>query len=232
MEGAPAVQDAGAGLRSEAEVWMATIIAIVQADGEGGYTASTPDFPQCLASSHTIDGVIKKLRESLLLRIEQLLETGETIPVPTPMGAIRRQDSSVMAAIEISDDIGIRQVEIAIPALSLARVESFANRRGLPLGTLLVQAVDRWAMQEAGWRERRGAVPDGPTLFDFSTPAELRVEAVAAEFARLRRGATVMTRLRLRAWRAASRRNWLGCLKRPNQTPAAILRRARRRHAG
>jgi hypothetical protein len=60
---------------------------------------------------------------------------------------------------------------------------SFADRHGLSLGALFVNAVDRWAGQESIPRERRSAISaDGPTLFDFARPAELRVEAAAREF--------------------------------------------------
>ena len=161
---------------------MTTFIAIVQADNEGGYAALFPDFPGCSASASTLDEVIKKAREVLLQHIEGLVETGKTIRVPTPMEAIQRGDASLLAAIEVPDDLGIEHVDIAIPALSLARIESFAGRYGLSLATLFVKAVDRWAMQETVSREIGAGVSDGPTLFDFGSPLELRVEAVAAEF--------------------------------------------------
>lgn len=161
---------------------MTTYIAIIQADGGGVYTASFPDFAECSAIAATLEGAIGKAREALLLHIEELLEARRAIAAPTSVQAIRRGDAVLLAAIEVPDDVGIEQVEVAVPALSLARVKSFADRQGLSLGALLVKAVDRWAMQEKGFPERGGGMPDGPTLFDFGSPPELRVDAAAAAF--------------------------------------------------
>lgn len=159
---------------------MATFIAIVQSDGDGGYTASFPDFPGCAAAAPTLDRVIAQAREALLLHIERLLEANQRIAHPTAAGAIERGDALLLAAVEVPDDLAIAHLDLAIPALALARIESFAKRHGLTLGALLVEAADRWAAQENAPRERRVATSDGPTLFDFANPLELRTETIAA----------------------------------------------------
>jgi predicted RNase H-like HicB family nuclease len=159
---------------------MAVFIAIVRSDGDDGYTASFPDFPGCAVAASTLDQVIAKAREALLRHIERLLEANQRIANPTAAGAIERGDALFLAAVDVPDDLGIAHVDVAIPALSLARIDSFARRHGLTLGALLVEAVSRWAAQENAPRERRAATPDGPTLFDFANPLELRVEAIAA----------------------------------------------------
>jgi hypothetical protein len=86
----------------------------------------------------------------------------------------------LLAAIEVPDDLRIAHVDLAIPALSLVRIDAFARRHGLTPATLFVEAVNRWAMQEAAPRDRRRSAPDGPTLFDLVNPLELRVETIAA----------------------------------------------------
>jgi len=159
---------------------MATFIAIVKRDGEAGYTASFPDFPACAVAGPTVDHVIAKAREALSMHIEHLLEANPRICIPTAADAIERGDGLLLAAIDVPDDIGTVHVDLAIPALSLARIDSFARRHGLTHAALLVEAVDRWAMQETMPRERRRETFDGPTLFDFVNPLELRVEKIAA----------------------------------------------------
>jgi predicted RNase H-like HicB family nuclease len=159
---------------------MATFIAIVQSDGDDGYTASFPDFPGCAVAASTLDQVIAKAREALLLHIERLLEASQRIADPTAAGAVERGDALLLAAVDVPDDLGTAHVDLAIPALSLARIESFGRRHGLTLGNLLVEAVSRWAAQENAPRERRRETSEGPTLFDFSGPLELRVETIAA----------------------------------------------------
>ncbi len=161
---------------------MTTFIAIVQVDGDGTYTASFPDFSECSVCSLTLDEVIKRAREALLQHIEVLLEAGQTIHSPTAFDAIQRTNALLFAAIDVPDDLGIVHVDIAVPALLLARIESFAGRHGLSLSALFVKAVDRWAMEDGLARDGEGVASDGPTLFDFAGPPELRVEAAAAEF--------------------------------------------------
>jgi hypothetical protein len=108
-----------------------------------------------------------------LLHIERLLEANQRVANPTAAGAIERGDALLLAAVDVPDDLGIALVDVAVPALSLARIESFARRHALTLGALLVEAVARWAAQENAPRERRRETPDGPTLFDFANPLEL-----------------------------------------------------------
>jgi predicted RNase H-like HicB family nuclease len=159
---------------------MAVFIATVRRDGDSGYTASFPDFPACAVSGPTVEYVIAKAREALAMHIERLLEANQKIGIPTAADAIERTDALLLAAVDVPDDLRIERVELAIPALSLARIDAFAQRHGLTHSGLFVEAVNRWAMDETTPRERRREVSDGPTLFDFGNPLELRVEATAA----------------------------------------------------
>jgi len=159
---------------------MAVFIATVRTDGDSGYTASFPDFPACAVSGPTVEYVIAKAREALAMHIERLLEANQKIGIPTAADAIERTDALLLAAVDVPDDLRIARVELAIPALSLARIDAFAQRHGLTHSGLFVKAVNRWAMDETTPRERRREVSDGPTLFDFGNPLELRVEPTAA----------------------------------------------------
>lgn len=161
---------------------MTTFIAIVQAEDDGGYTASFPDFSGCLVSSPTLGEVIVKAREALLRHIEGLLEAEQVIQSPTAIEALQRTSALLFAAIDVPDDLGFVHVDIPVPALSLARIETFAERNGLSLAALFVKAVDRWSLQEAVPRESEDGISSSPALFDFGSPPELRVEAAAAEF--------------------------------------------------
>jgi predicted RNase H-like HicB family nuclease len=161
-------------------IGMATFIAIVKRDGDVGYTASFPDFPSCAVAAPTIEHVIARAREALSLHIERLLEANHRICDPTAADAIERGDALLLAAVEVPDDLRIAHIDLAIPALSLARIDAFARRHCLTHAALFVEAVNRWAMQETSPRDRRGSAPDGPTLFDLANPLELRVEPIAA----------------------------------------------------
>ena len=161
---------------------MATFIAIVRRDGDAGYIASFPDFPSCAVAARTVEHVIARAREALSLHIERLLEANQGIPIPTAADAIERGNALLLAAIDVPDDLRMAQIDLAIPALSLARIDSFARRHGLTRSALFVEAVNRWGIHETVANDRRGSsTPDGPTLFDLANPLELRVEASAAD---------------------------------------------------
>jgi predicted RNase H-like HicB family nuclease len=159
---------------------MAIFIALVRGAGEAGYTASFPDFPECTMSALSVELVIAKAREALLAHIERLLEANHKLSVPTPADAIERGDALLLAAVEVPDDLAIAPLTLEIPALSLARIDSFARRHGLTHSALFVEAVNRWAMQETMPRERRRETSEAPTLFDFGNPLEVTVEPIAA----------------------------------------------------
>ena len=161
---------------------MATYIAIVRRDGDAGYIASFPDFPSCAVAARTVEHVIARAREALSLHIERLLEANQGISIPTAADAIERGNALLLAAIDVPDDLRMTQIDLAIPALSLARIDSLARRHGLTRSALFVEAVNRWGIHETVANDRRGSsTPEGPTLFDLANPLELRVEASAAD---------------------------------------------------
>jgi len=60
-----------------------------------------------------------------------LLQNNEAVPVPTSIDLIKPGDALLVFAIELPDDIGNVPTDLAIPALALARIDSFAGRNGL-----------------------------------------------------------------------------------------------------
>ncbi|MGH6707470.1 MAG: type II toxin-antitoxin system HicB family antitoxin [Bradyrhizobium sp.] len=161
---------------------MAIFVAVVRKQGEAAYAASFPDFPGLAVDGQTLDELLAKAGEVLTVHVESLLEAGKTIGIPTPAEAIERRDALLLAAIEIPDDLGLTNVSLEIPALTLARIDAFARRQGLTRSALFVHAVNRLEMEGLLPRDRRGAISDGPTLFDFVHPLELKVEAVTTVY--------------------------------------------------
>ena len=158
---------------------MAIFIAMVRRDGDSGFTASFPDFPECSASAPTVDHLLAKAKELLSRHIEHLLEANQRIAAPTAADAIEPGDALLLAAVEMPDDFRTVHVDLAIPALSLARIDSFARRHGLTHSALFVAAIDRWANEAAAPNEKRREPEQGPAFFDFIHPPQLRVDSVA-----------------------------------------------------
>jgi predicted RNase H-like HicB family nuclease len=164
---------------------MATFISVVRGSADSGYTASVPDFPEFAVQAWTLDHVLAKAREALARHVERLLVDNETIPDPTSADAIEPGDALLLAAIDVPDDMRNVQIDLAIPALSLARIDSFAGRNGLTRASLFVRAVDRWIVQETSPRHAMSERSTGPTLFDFSNPLELKMETMGTTIDRL-----------------------------------------------
>jgi predicted RNase H-like HicB family nuclease len=160
---------------------MAIFIAVVKRDGDGAYTASFPDFPGLAVDGPSLDQLLARAGEVLALHVERMLEANRAIGVPTPAPEIERGDALLLAAVYVPDDLKTVHVNLEIPALALARIDSMTRRHGLTRSALFVQAVNHWAMEDAIPRDRRSAAPEGPTLFDFVNPLELKVEAPATE---------------------------------------------------
>ena len=118
---------------------MATFIAIVRSHGRYGYAASFPDFPGCVVEGPTLDNVIAKAKEALPGHIQQLLDGNQRVCAPTAAEAIERGDALLLAAIDVPDDLRAVQIDVAIPALALARIDSFAQRHGLSRAALFVE---------------------------------------------------------------------------------------------
>jgi hypothetical protein len=66
----------------------------------------------------TVDPVVAKVREALSMQIERLLEANQRICVPTAADAIEPGDASLLAAVDVPDDLRIAHIDLAIPALS------------------------------------------------------------------------------------------------------------------
>jgi len=160
---------------------MAIFIAVVKRDGEAAYTASFPDFPGLAAHGPSLDELLARAREALALHVERMLDANTAINLPTPAHQIERDGALLLAAVDIPDDLRTADIDLQIPALALARIDSMARRHGLTRSALFVQAVNHWAMQDAIPRDRRSEISDGPTLFDFANPLELKVAAPATE---------------------------------------------------
>src|SRR4051794_29506228 len=104
---------------------MATFIALVECREPPGYVASFPDFPGCEVAGASLDEVIARAREALAAHVQRLLETNQPISYPTAAEAVERGNALLLTAIDIPDDIGVARIELAIPALSLVRIDSF-----------------------------------------------------------------------------------------------------------
>jgi predicted RNase H-like HicB family nuclease len=127
---------------------MTTYIALIHKDDSSDYGVSFPDLPGCVSAGSSIDEAVANAKEALSLHIEGMLEDGEEIPTPTDADEIDRENSLLIAAIDVPDNLKVERVNITVPAITLARIDSFAQQRGMTRSALLVEGVQRWVAEE------------------------------------------------------------------------------------
>jgi predicted RNase H-like HicB family nuclease len=60
--------------------------AVVIEQAEGNFSAWVPDLPGCVATSATVEGAVREIREAIRFHIEGLREDG--LPVPPPLSRV------------------------------------------------------------------------------------------------------------------------------------------------
>jgi predicted RNase H-like HicB family nuclease len=139
---------------------MTTYIALIHKDADSDYGVSFPDLPGCVSAGSTMDEAIANAKEALSLHIEGMLEDGDEVPPPTDAYTINREDALLIAAIDVPDNLKVERINITVPAITLARIDSFAQQRGMTRSALLVEAVQRWIAEEHAALNR----PERPRL--------------------------------------------------------------------
>jgi predicted RNase H-like HicB family nuclease len=55
---------------------------VILEKGENGFGAYVPDLPGCIAAAETKEEALQLISEAIVLHIEDLRSTGETVPEP------------------------------------------------------------------------------------------------------------------------------------------------------
>lgn len=136
-----------------------TYIALIHKETNSDYGVSFPDLPGCVTAASTLDEALSMAKEALALHVEDMLENGEEIPVPTPADKIDPDDALLVAAIDVPDNMKVERVNVTVPAIALTRFDTFASQRGMTRSGLFVEAVYRWMTQERTSAEFLKATP-------------------------------------------------------------------------
>jgi predicted RNase H-like HicB family nuclease len=62
-------------------------VFIIERGDDGGYGASCPDLPGCVAVGDTYDETVTLMREAVAMHLDGMREDGDPIPTPTVVGA-------------------------------------------------------------------------------------------------------------------------------------------------
>jgi len=106
-----------------------------------------PDLPGCFSAGDTLDEALANAREAVVLHLEGLLDAGESIPTPTPVETLRKEQAYqdwIWALIDVDlsafSDKAVR-VNVTLPARLLSVVDDYAKRHGETRSGFLAQAT-------------------------------------------------------------------------------------------
>jgi hypothetical protein len=64
-------------------------------------------LPGCVTAASSLDEVLSMAKESPALQIEDMLQNGEELPVPTSVDMIDGDDALSIAAIDVADNMRV-----------------------------------------------------------------------------------------------------------------------------
>ena len=66
---------------------------------EGGYTVNFPDVPNCFTDGDTLAEAIEMANDVLCLRLYDIEESGESVPVPSPPDSIHKEENEFVSMV-------------------------------------------------------------------------------------------------------------------------------------
>lgn len=125
---------------------MRHYIAIIHKDGKSDFGVSFPDFPGCISAGRTLKEATEMAVEALEGHIELMVDTGQPIPEPSDIGAVKADPNSrdgFAALIPAPDPTKARAVRLSVtlPKGLLKEIDAFAERQGYTRSGLLAHAA-------------------------------------------------------------------------------------------
>lgn len=120
---------------------------VLHTDDGQHYGAIVPDLPGCFSSGDSIDEALSSVLEAIDLHVETLIEDGGDIPARQPI-AIHQANpdyaGGVWAVVEapVEKYFGpAEKINITLPRLLLAKIDSYAKAHGSTRSGFLAEAA-------------------------------------------------------------------------------------------
>ena len=118
---------------------------------EAGFGVSFPDFPGCVSVGATIDDAVRQGSEALAFHVEGLVDSGEVIPTPRSIDAIKadpelavwRRDADLVLIPLLLDRGSSRRVNISLDRGLLEAIDDEARQRRMTRSAFLATAARR-----------------------------------------------------------------------------------------
>ena len=118
---------------------------------EAGFGVSFPDFPGCVSVGAMIDDAVRRGSEALAFHVEGLVDSGEVIPPPRLIDAIKtdpeladwRRDANLVLIPLLLDRGSSRRVNISLDRGLLEAIDDEARQRRMTRSAFLATAARR-----------------------------------------------------------------------------------------
>jgi predicted RNase H-like HicB family nuclease len=143
--------------------------ALIRKDADSDFGVEFPDLPGCVTAGTTIDRALRLAEEALRFRVDGLLDDGEQIPPPTPIGDVLESGEAQGAAIYLvrllpskgrAVRVNITLDEHLLEGIDIAAVQSGDTRSGF-LATAARAALERRFGERLQENAREGERPVG-----------------------------------------------------------------------
>ena len=111
-------------------------IAIEAGDAATAFGVVVPDLPGCFSAGDTLDEALENAEEAVAAWIEVALDTGDAIPAPSSLDAVRLNPEfagwtfGVVSIDPALLDDTIERVNITLPRRVLSRLDAMAKAAG------------------------------------------------------------------------------------------------------
>jgi len=130
---------------------MSTIlfVALVTADGDGGYKATFPDLPECAVDAPDLAQLLLAARQAVAAHLQSTADAGDTWPQPTPIERVSLTPGVFPVLVDVTvEDTPVR-VNISLGERLLQRLDAAAEAKGMTRSGFIAQAV-RGSLGERG----------------------------------------------------------------------------------
>lgn len=127
----------------------------LEKDIESDYGVTIPDLPGCFSAGETIEEAMENAEEAILTHIEGMLMDNETIPNPSSIEELKKENNlkNVIWSI-VAIDIGklskeVKRINVTIPENILSKIDSYAEKEGESRSGFLASAAMEYIAQHS-----------------------------------------------------------------------------------
>ena len=126
---------------------MKFMIALEPGTATTAWGVAVPDVPGCFSAGDTMEEAMENARQAIEQHVEVLIEDGVHVPMPRTLAhwqADPEYAGWVWAVVDVPVEKYLgpaEKINITVPRLVLARIDEYANTRGMSRSGFLVEAA-------------------------------------------------------------------------------------------